>query len=293
MNQRLAVVRAPNSSTADKPSFENLTIGQRRALARQRVFAPTQRFKDILVRLDELMIPEMSTYPLSYLLVGESGTGKTTLLNTFAEKHKTSFDRQREQDIRKVVYVEMPVEPRLGTFYNALIDVIGYKDVRISPDRRSAFVMDRLSAIEVRVIIVDEVQHVLHTGTRTRQALMDALKVLAGKGCAVVASGTREALAAFRSNPQVSRRFETLELPRFKLDEEFRQLLVTVERALPLSGRSGFSDRQMAQDLHSMSEGLLGKLWRILERAALLAIDEGQDAITSAILKRSLPTIGG
>lgn len=289
MNQSLGVVNAVGLPPDDKSDLASLTTAERRALVRRHPVIPTERFREISRCFSELMTPEMSSYPLSYLLVGESGTGKTTLLNTFADKHAATFDTSREQDVRKVVSFEMPVAPTLATFYNALIDAMGYEGVRVSSDRRTNFAMDRLSALGTRAIIVDEVQHILRAGTQTKQALMDTLKVIASKGYAVIASGTLEARAAFQSNPQVNRRFETVTLSPFDVDEEYRRLLVTIERALPLRGRSGLADRDIARELHAMSHGLLGQLWRIIERATLLAIDKGEESITLEILKRSSP----
>ena len=59
------------------------------------------------------------------------------------------------------------------------------------------------------------------------------------------------------------------------MDREFRMVLKTLEAFLPLREPSGLDQRALAEELHAMSSGLLGQLWRVLERATIIALSRG------------------
>ena len=44
----------------------------------------------------------------TYMLIGESGSGKTALLKRFCAKHPMRFEE--EQDVHPVLFVEVPVQ---------------------------------------------------------------------------------------------------------------------------------------------------------------------------------------
>lgn len=294
------MIRALRASDADddhgarKAHLAGLSPGERRALARRHIFVPTKRAKYILARLDELLLLEQSTYPLSYIFTGESGTGKTTLLNQFKSAHASGFDSYREQDRKSVVSMEMPTDPTLGKFYGALVRALGYPDILRTIGRTMGFAMERLGELGTRVLIIDEVQHIGSAGKHRKESLMDELKAITNRGFAIVATGIPAARGMFQQNHQLWRRFEPLELDRFKkIDTEFRQVLETIDRGLPLRDRSGLSDQELATALHAMSNGMLGELWRVLEQATLRAIDCGSERITSDILKDVARMRGG
>lgn len=132
--------------------------------------------------------------------------------------------------------------------------------------------------------MIDEVQHILVAGAKTQFALLNAIKSLSNRGIATVACGTKTAMGLFAKDPQIDRRFERYDIPHWKLDSAFRRLLLTLERNLPLGMPSRLSDRDMATQLYKISRGTIGRLWRAVSEAAVLAIQYDVEHINERIL---------
>ncbi len=83
---------------------------------------------------------------------------------------------------------------------------------------------------------------------------------------------------------EMASRFQALPVPRWRYGEPYLALLDTLEAALPLAHPSELSQEPLARRVFELSEGLIGETVRILVEAALLAIDEGAERITSRTL---------
>jgi len=68
------------------------------------------------------------------------------------------------------------------------------------------------------------------------------------------------------------------------MNNDFRRLLMSFERMLPLAEPSNLKQMDIAQKLHFMSEGLLGELSTLLTEAAVLAVRSGTEKIDLSVL---------
>ena len=65
-----------------------------------------------------------------------------------------------------------------------------------------------------RMLIIDEIQHLLSCNAREQRAALNAIKYLANTlRMSIVAAGTHEAVHVMRYDPQIVSRFEQMELP--------------------------------------------------------------------------------
>jgi hypothetical protein len=92
------------------------------------------------------------------------------------------------------------------------------------------------------------------------------------------------------TDQQLADRFAAAELPPGENDAGFEQLLLSFESILPLRRSSEFRDVKLHQRVISLTEGVLGRICRLLEAAAVEAIRSGEERICLSLLKEELVT---
>lgn len=243
--------------------------------------------RTVLDKLEDLLsYPQRHRMPC-LLLVGDTNNGKTMIARRFLNLHPVDLNLNGDAMIAPVVLVQAPPVPDEGRFYNNILHrlFVPYKE----SDRASkklAQVISILSAIRVRVLIIDEIHDILAGSIRKQQEFLNVIKHLSNElMIPIVGVGTRDALRAIQTDPQIANRFEPIILPRWKMDEEYLRLLASYERVLPLEKPSNLTNTEVAQKLLSMSEGIIGELSRILTIAAVEAVYSGKEMITLDTLK--------
>lgn len=232
-------------------------------------------------RLNKLLAtPERERMPCM-VMHGESNIGKTLIIRKFQREHPMAFDSNRGVERREIVAMQMPATPDQHRFYSALLFELG------APHSASAGVSslerlarDLLRRIAPRMLIVDEVHHMLAGSYREQRASLNLLKYLANDlRLSIVLVGTADAPLALQTDAQMSSRFTPLELPRWRETEEFRRFVSAFERVIPLHKASNLAQRDIAQYLLAASGGLTGDIARLLFGAAELAIRDRSEQI--------------
>lgn len=80
-------------------------------------------------------------------------------------------------------------------------------------------------------------------------------------------------------------RFTPFEISRWRESDDLRRLLGAFERILPLRKPSDLMQRPIVQFVLAASDGLTGKISRLLNEAAALAILDGSEQISLAQLE--------
>ena len=145
--------------------------------------------------------------------------------------------------------------------------------------------------LEVRMLIIDEI-HALLVGTpREQRIILTVIRLLANDlRIPLVCLGIEEANRALMTDDQLADRFAAAELPGWQDDEAFEQLLLSFESILPLRQPSDFRDPKLRQRILSLTQGVLGRICRLMETAAVEAIRSGEERITLSLLKEELVT---
>lgn len=237
-------------------------------------------------------LEELKNYPMNLrmpnlLIIGDSNNGKTALLHRFADMNSSFIEEETQQLFLPVLMIQAPPEPDEKRFYNVILDSL-HSPYKISEkaELRQQRVIHLLQKLDVKLLIIDEIHHLL-AGTISKQRLfLNVLKYLSNElKISLVCAGTREAFNAIQTDPQLANRFEPRVLAKWRNDEEYLRLLSSFERILPLKKPSYLIESSIATTILSKSEGLLGEISRILELSAILAIESGVECITKNILE--------
>jgi len=242
--------------------------------------------KNIMRKLEDLMVyPRKNRMP-SMLIVGESNNGKTSLVKRFCRKHPAEDNPKGEGVLAPVIYIQAPPVPDEARLYNTLLDsVFATYKANERVDRKQFQVVKMLRFVELKVLVIDEIHSILAGQIHKQRAFLNVLKYLSNElQISIVAAGTKDAFRAMQTEPQIANRFEPVELPRWKLDESFLRLLVSFERMLPLHLPSKLHSNDLSTKLFTMCEGNIGELARVLSDASVEAINTQKEQITSQIL---------
>jgi AAA+ superfamily predicted ATPase len=213
------------------------------------------------------------------LIYGVSGAGKTMLLEKFQRDHDAHCERRSGR--RAIVSAELPPVPLLRSLYAEIIrslNVDVLPSMRLHQLETTAIAM--LQHASPRILLIDEIQHLLSCGLREQRAALNAIKFLANKlRISIVAAGTHEALHVMRSDPQIASRFEQLELPVWSESQELRRFIAGYLAMLPVKKSSTPIDRRFVEYLLELSGGVTGRIIEVLRRAAYQALTDKSQSV--------------
>lgn len=243
--------------------------------------------KNILDRLEALLEHPKSHRMPNLLIVGNTNNGKTMLVKRFCARHPPEDNKEGQSVVAPVIFVQAPPIPDEGRFYNAIMNVLfaPYKPSdRV--DRKQFQAIKLMREVGLRMLVIDEVQHILAGNLGRQRAFLNVIKFLGNElEIPIVAVGIRDAFRAIQTDPQLANRFDLAVLHRWKNDDDYIRLLMTFEKMLPLRKPSCLDDPALADRIYAMSEGYIGEISRILVEAAVLAINKGKETIDRAILE--------
>lgn len=243
--------------------------------------------KNILGKLEDLLAyPRKERMP-NMLIVGNTNNGKTHLVKRFCKSHPAQDNPEGDGVIAPVLFVQAPPVPDEGRFYNSILELL-FAPYRPSErvDKKQFQVLKLLRYVGLKMLVIDEVHHILAGSLHRQRAFLNVLKYLGNElKISIVGVGTKDAFQAIQTDPQFANRFEPVGIPRWELDQEFLRLLFSFEKVLPLKLPSQLHQDALARTLFSMSEGYIGELSSLLNDAAVYAIKNNIEQITPKVLK--------
>jgi len=269
-----------------KDILNNYSDSERIMSIRKSKWIGYSQASSIISRFDELL-----NYPVNHrmpniLLVGDSNNGKTALLNKFLKVNQSFVEEETNRLVVPVLLIQAPPEPDERRFYNTILESLfapynSSEKIEMKQQR----VIHLLKKIELRLLIIDEIHHVLAGNLSKQRSFLNVLKFLSNElRISMVCSGTKEAFNAIQTDPQLANRFEPKVLKKWRNDEEYLRLLASFERLLPLKEESMLIEPSISTKILAMSEGLIGEISRILELSSILAIESGVEKINKNIL---------
>ena len=239
------------------------------------------RAKEAIEELEKLLIYPPTTRMPNMLLVAPSFNGKTSILKHFMGEHPADLDPEGEATICPVVFAESPPKPDISALYSRILESL------MAPFKSTARAEDKYSQIKqlfrkmrVRMLILDEIHHLITGSTSRQQEYRNALKSLGNETqIVIIAAGIEDAYNAFNADPQMSSRFTPFDLPRWNKDKELGLLLATLEARLPLKKASGLKSAEMVNSIYDRSEGMLGDICDLVKALAIDAIKSGKEQI--------------
>ena len=221
-----------------------------------------------------------------YLLLGATNNGKTALFQRFCERHPFEDDG-RGNGCLPVFCISAPPIADEKRFYDAVLETMDVRRASSTVANAQANVIRIFRALGVRILLIDEIQHLVAAGAIRSRQMMNVLKYMSNDlQISIIGAGVQSAFNALQSDDQMANRFKPVVLPRWDLNEEFLQLLASFELLLPLRKPSNLTDKEIAVKLHGMIGGKIGELATLLADAAVEAIHSGQERITSKALRQ-------
>lgn len=291
------VERSPGEP-GDPKAWRNMSREQRYVLVEGMVLTHA-RFAEAMRRMTycaQFTGELASRNPPCLALLGETGAGKTTVVQTWLAQRG---EKEREEDDRLIIPVLSVVMPSHARKKGAAAAFLGALHDP-NPSRGTEWNMlvrlyRLIQVCQVRLIVVDEFQHIIDRETqRVLHDVADFLKDIMNQTHVpmILVGKLGEAEAILHSNPQLDRRvgspyvLEPFEWDRSRASEtikEFRTVLREIDRSLPLDW-SGLQGEEMARRLFCACEGYMGWLMDLIRHSTLAAIDRGEVVLTRALL---------
>jgi hypothetical protein len=277
------------------PGFRHYALlppDERIAWIRQDRWIGYPRAEQVLTRLQDLLLyPPRDRMPC-VLLFGATGMGKTRIIQKFLRDNRSSFDEITGTTRVPVAAIQMPPVPTERDFYEELLIGLGTvltAGLGTTTLRNRTRIVAR--QLEVRMLIIDEVHSILAGTFREQRIFLNAIRFLANElRIPLVCAGTHEAKQALMTDQQLADRFEAFELPAWRDDAALTQLLASFGAILPLRQASGFREPKLQRRIHGLTEGVMVRLCRLVETAAIRAIESGAERIDTESLTDDLAT---
>ena len=287
-----------NVSSYDKPTYNHVVEKFRYMVERpdeERLdFLNEERWvgydvaEEILTELKGLLyFPKRLRMP-NLLLIGEANNGKTNIINRFYKLHGSPHD-ENERLVMPVILAHAPASSNEKDMYIAILESMNMPyQSKNSISALSYQVIHLFKEYEVRMLIIDEFHSMFDGTPRQQRQIMNGLKTLCNQlQMPIVGVGTESAERALLTDPQHRSRFGVTKLPLWKLDKNFQKLLFRIEGVLPLKNPSNLKQPQLASLVHSISNGNLGNVHRLLAVCAKDAIISGTEQITEDMLLKN------
>lgn len=249
------------------------------------------RVKALLSELDRCRIyTPVQAEPRCMLLVGESGVGKSQLIDWYVSQHPNQTGPEAER--RPIVYVRVPEGGTCKQLAMQLLDELG------APYRQSAQLgsltrqIARLThELGIEQLIVDEVQHLVrHIDSHKTLVASDWFKTIINESrISLVLVGNLDARTIIVCNPQLARRIRsrhTLEpFSWVRGEKEFRSFVSRITKELSQLDRLPWDDRGLFSRLYLSTHGNVGALMALLREAVVRCIEDDTPHVTMAMLR--------
>lgn len=277
----------------------DLSPGQRKRLvAAFRVKYP--RRSAVMAMLEKAM--EDSKYsadPVCVFIGGDTGAGKSTLAQSFADNHPEV--KGEEVDRLPVLLTSLPpASSRKDAASQILLKLGDQRAFSGQLNDMTHRLLKYIHAKQVEMVVLDEFQHLIDRDSdRVNSKTADWVKGLiieSKKPFALI--GMPDALRIFEVNPQLGRRFSRRMLipplswsPEDGPDSdpsELESFLAIVDGQLPFAQSAGLDNQKTVAWFHENTGGVLGLVMRLVREGASLAIDRGADRLEKLDLKAAL-----
>lgn len=248
----------------------------------------------ILLKIEDIFNAPKSIRSRGMLLYGDSNNGKSAILKRFYKKF--SKDEYLDEDgdlvhLMPIVYVISEPSSDESVMFSGILSSmnvpINYKE---KVDKKKEEAIYYLNLMKTKLIIIDEIQNVLHGPHNKMAQLITSLKTLNNKtGIPIILAGTHDAMSAISIDNQTKSRFKPYELPLWNNDENFLRFVATMEAMLPLKKASNiYKDYELLSYIHGLSKGCIGEVIDILKDASIYAIRSKSERITKKEIKEIL-----
>ncbi|MES2282498.1 MAG: TniB family NTP-binding protein [Pseudomonadota bacterium] len=252
---------------------------------------PYQRANQVIALLEDFLKRPRINRPPNMMLVGRSDNGKSHILEHFANLHPGVMNSEGPNITAQVMLLETPPTANANDLYDTILYMLNQpRPANKSRESRRDAAKDILRNVGTKILMLDEINHLLSGNLNRQREFLFALKHLSNElRMSVVIAGTPESLQLLHVSDQIENRFRPEPLPLWVVGLEMRTLLANFEQVLPLRQPSSLSRKETAVLIHSFGIETIGGFSNILNRAAKEAITSGTECITADILRKCAP----
>lgn len=260
----------------------------------RKFFGHFPQVKPTLQRLEDLVAYQCAgEEPECIAIIGDTGTGKTTLIENFVQ----SKGRVEHQDFTEVpvLYVEVPAKCSVKMLAALMLRNLGSPFWNRGDEvERTDQLITLLNACKVRMIIVDEVNHLADRGAeKSHYHVGDWIKQLIRLSrLPVVLAGTSAASILWETNEQLADRFrEQIVLAPLSTEKsrihELRSVLGAFRGLMQDVPCIDITQAEHAKSIAFATAGRLRDIRRLLVRAVEIAANKPRFEITRSILSEA------
>jgi hypothetical protein len=235
----------------------------------------------VLRILNLLLEHPRTTRMPSIAVYGDSGMGKTMIMQRFRDQHPPLFDGQAGIERTRVLALQLAGKPGERRLYSQILTALGVpQNPRTAVVELEQVAIRLMGAMDVQVLVLDEVHNILAGTFREQRIVLNTLRYISNElKISLVCFGVNEAREAISGDVQLARRFEEFPMTRWSADEEFEDLVLAIVRNLPLRNPTLLSPRAMRR-LLQITNGITSKVFRLLHELAIEAIKNGTERLT-------------
>lgn len=225
------------------------------------------------------------------LLVGASGSGKTSVINKFNRTYSSEHNKSGALTY-EVVIVQMPYHPCPREFGESVYSAMGISSYwfdRYRPIRRIiSYLKSALGKSKTRMIVIEDIQSLQSGNAREKLMFVQMLRVLATELRSCLAfTGTPQARSVLQIDEQLGARTKVVELRPWKSGRDLMEFTDAFVGAMPLRRRSSLDDPRIGALLAERSGGRTDYICDAIRAAAVAAIRNGREMVDLAALDGS------
>jgi len=229
-------------------------------------------------------------------ILGSSRTGKSAICRYYKALYPATYDDEGE--IFPVLHMTATVRMTPTEFADELYKLTAS---RYSPKGggMAAYVnnaLHRLLRVRTQLLIIDDAQYLFHGRADNGIPMFKLIKaILDFKELSIMLVGEERideyvhAIDAFDNRGYNSKTLLSLGSNGSDM-KRFQGLLGSIDKRLPFANRSGLDTPSIGEHMYRYSQGKVGRVMKILQPAAYLAINDGSSHILPEHLMRSVAT---
>lgn len=246
---------------------------------------------DTVCRHTDFMINNLDRERVEGLVVyGGSGRGKSSIARMLIRRYPGVGATTTSPATLPPIYIDFSGVSDYTQIYVRLLKALGQRPfTRASIESRADDMFASLALARVQLIIMDEVQDLLvNSEFQTRRCLHALRRIMNVGRVPIVLMGNDLALQAVHKDEHLAARFENVvPLQPWKAGPELARFLDAAMQMYPLHRPSDLSSMSTMKHLVKLSGGNTKRMRLLMNRAAMLAVEDGTESITADMLQRA------